>query len=61
MTGTIVIVTVLLAPLTLVALSLIFVISSLSVYGVTRIPAPKADAEASARAGIRTNLPVPAY
>jgi uncharacterized membrane protein YbaN (DUF454 family) len=61
MTGTIVIVTVLLAPLTLVALSLIFVISSLSVYGVTRIPALTADAEASARAGIRTTLPVPAY
>jgi uncharacterized membrane protein YbaN (DUF454 family) len=61
MTGTIVIVTVLKAPLTLVALSLIFVISSLSVYGVTRIPALTADAEASARAGIRTTLPVPAY
>ena len=58
LTGTIVVVTVILAPLTPLALGLILVISSLSVYGVTRIPALTSDSQASARAGIGTALPI---
>jgi uncharacterized membrane protein YbaN (DUF454 family) len=61
LTGTIIVVTVVLAPLTPVALSLILVISSLSVYGVTRIPTLTEDSQASERAGIGSKLPFPAY
>jgi uncharacterized membrane protein YbaN (DUF454 family) len=57
MTGMIVIVAVVLAPLTPIALSVILVISSLSVYGVTRIPALTSDSQASACAGIETKQP----
>jgi uncharacterized membrane protein YbaN (DUF454 family) len=61
LTGTIVIVAVVLAPVTPVALGLILVISSLSVYGVTRIPAITSDTQASGRAGISATLPLLAY
>ena len=61
LTGTIVIVTVVLAPLTPVALSVILVISSLSVYGVTRIPALTSASQASPRAGIGITQPPLAY
>src|SRR5271157_149178 len=60
LTATIVVVTVVLAPLTPLALSLILLISSLSVYGLTRMPGLAEDAQASSRAGIRTMLPLPA-
>jgi uncharacterized membrane protein YbaN (DUF454 family) len=61
LTGTIIAVTVVLAPLTPVALCLILVISSISVYGVTRIPALTRDEQASDRAGKRAVLPLLAY
>jgi uncharacterized membrane protein YbaN (DUF454 family) len=61
LTGTIVVVTVVLAPLTPIALCVILVISSLSVYGVTRIPALTSDSEASARAGIGFTQSLLAY
>jgi uncharacterized membrane protein YbaN (DUF454 family) len=60
LTATIVVVTVVLAPLTPLALSLILLISSLSVYGVTRMPALTRDGQARARAGMGTTLPLPA-
>ena len=53
LTATIVVVTVVLAPL-------ILLISSLSVYGVTRMPALTRDGQARARAGMGTMLPLPA-
>ena len=55
LTGTIVVVTVVLAPLTPLALGLILVISSLSVYGVTRIPALTSDLHVSALRGDRNH------
>jgi uncharacterized protein len=61
LTGTIVVVTVVLAPLTPVALSVIFVISSLSVYGVTRIPAITSASQASPHAGNGITQPQLAY
>jgi len=60
LTATIVVVTVVLAPLTPLALSVILLISSLSVLGVARMPGLAEDAQASSRAGIRTMLPLPA-
>ena len=49
LTATLVVVTIVLIPLTPVALGGIFLVSSLSVYGVTRIPALATEAQASAR------------
>ena len=60
LTATIVVVTVVLVPLTPVALSMILVVSSLSVYGVTRIPTLTRDVQANARVGIGPTLPFPA-
>ena len=60
LTATIVVVTVVLAPLTPLALSLILLISSLSVYGVARMPALTRDGQARSRAGMGTTLPLPA-
>jgi uncharacterized membrane protein YbaN (DUF454 family) len=60
LTATIVVVTVVLAPLSPLALSVILLISSLSVYGVARMPALTSDAQARARAGMGTTLPLPA-
>ena len=60
LTATIVVVTVVLAPLTPLALSLILLISSLSVYGVARMPALTRDGQARACAGVGTTLPLPA-
>jgi uncharacterized membrane protein YbaN (DUF454 family) len=56
LTITIVAVAVLLAPLTPITLGVILLISSLSVYGIARIPTLEADE----RAVIRTALPAPA-
>ncbi len=60
LTATIVVVTVVLAPLTPLALSVILLISTLSVYGITRMPALTGDGQARARAGMGTTLPLPA-
>ena len=60
LTATIVVVTVVLTPLTPLALSVILLISSLSVYGLTRMPALTGDGQARARAGMGTTLPLPA-
>jgi uncharacterized membrane protein YbaN (DUF454 family) len=60
LTATIVVVTVVLAPLTPLALSLILLISSLSVYGVARMPGLAEDEQAGACAGMGTTLPLPA-
>ncbi len=59
LTATIVVVTVALAPLTPLALSVILLISSISVYGVTRMPALTSDRHAGACAGMGTTLPLP--
>ncbi len=60
LTATIVVVTVVLAPLTPLALSVILLISTLSVYGVARMPALAEDEQARACAGMGTTLPLPA-
>ncbi len=60
LTATIVIVTVVLAPLTPLALSVILLISSISVYGVSRMPALTSEGHAGACAGMGTTLPLPA-
>src|SRR5271157_563927 len=60
LTATIVVVTVVLAPLTPLALSVILLISTLSVYGITRMPALAEDAQARARAEVGMTLPLPA-
>jgi uncharacterized membrane protein YbaN (DUF454 family) len=60
LTATIVVVTVVLAPLTPLALSLILLISSLSVYGVARMPGLAEDAQTEVPVGGRTLLPLPA-
>jgi len=60
LTATIVIVTVVLAPLTPLALSVILLISSLSVYGITMMPAPTRGDQAIACAAMGTTLPLPA-
>jgi len=60
LTATIVVVTVVLAPLTPLALSLILLISSLSVYGVARMPALAEDAQTEVPVEGRTLLPLPA-
>jgi uncharacterized membrane protein YbaN (DUF454 family) len=58
LSGMIVIVTVVLAPLTPIALCVILAISSLSVYGVSRIPALTSDLWASARAEMGITVPI---
>jgi uncharacterized membrane protein YbaN (DUF454 family) len=60
LTATIVIVTVVLAPLTPLALSVILLISSLSVYGITMMPATTKGDQSIAFAGMGTTLPLPA-
>src|SRR5271157_1458664 len=60
LTATIVVVTVVLAPLTPLALSVILLISSLSVYGVARMPGLTEDAQTEVPVGGRTLLPLPA-
>ena len=60
LTATIVIVTVVLAPLTPLALSVILLISSLSVLGVARMPGLAEDAQTEVPVGGRTLLPLPA-
>ena len=60
LTATIVVVTVVLAPLTPLALSVILLISSLSVYGVARMPGLAEDAQTDVSVGGRTVLPLPA-
>src|SRR5271157_1882841 len=60
LTATIVVVTVVLAPLTPLALSVILLISSLSVYGVARMPGLAEDAQTEVPVGGRTLLPLPA-
>jgi len=60
LTATIVVVTVVLAPLTPLALSVILLISSLSVYGITRMPALAEDEQARACAEVGMTLPLPA-
>src|SRR5271157_1141094 len=60
LTATIVIVTVVLAPLTPLALSVILLISSLSVLGVARMPGLAEDEQARACAGMGTTVPLPA-
>ncbi len=60
LTATIVVVTVVLAPLTPFTLGVILLISSLSVYGVTRIPAVTQREQVSARARPGTTLALPA-
>ncbi|MGO9601107.1 MAG: DUF454 family protein [Isosphaeraceae bacterium] len=59
-TATIVVVTVVLAPLTPLALSVILLMSSLSVYGVARMPGLAEDAQTDVSVGGRTVLPLPA-
>ena len=57
LTATIVIVTVVLAPLTPLVLGGILLVSSASVYGVTRIPSLTSDAQTNPFAAIGTTLP----
>ncbi len=60
LTATIVVVTVVLAPLTPLALSVILLVSSLSVYGVARMPGLTGDGQTEVPVGGRTLLPLPA-
>jgi uncharacterized membrane protein YbaN (DUF454 family) len=60
LTAMIVVVTVVLAPLTPFTLGVILIISSLSVYGVTRIPALASDTQTSTHPGNGVILPLPA-
>jgi len=60
LTAKIVIVTVVLMPLTPIALSVILLFSSLGVYGITRMPALVTNSQTEVLAGTQTWLPLPA-
>jgi uncharacterized membrane protein YbaN (DUF454 family) len=61
LTATIVVVTVVLAPLTYVALSTIVFVSSLSLIGIAGVSTLAADSRTDSAAGSRTLLPLPAH